>query len=285
MSSGPENQVPWNEKAALEELERLKRGIEEWRQRRKDVQADFDRFIRGFKTPPPEREVGEAPDLHRANREPDRSPPETPTDGGTNLTPPPSKSVASPTVIDPDLGIVPVESAPTSIEPSSPSVAMPAQGPASPAEPRRRRTQVIVATGGLAVVVAVGALLTRTWAGKPGKSPDAGARPAAARATAVPGPNAPSNPGPGPAVPDAPRSDITALRRVWVRVTVDGVREVERELEAGDRIPLRTGHTIVIRAGNAGAVRLTINGEDQGLLGPEGQVLTRTLQASATSKR
>jgi hypothetical protein len=284
MSSGPENQVPWNEKAALEELERLKRGIEEWRQRRKDVQADFDRFVRGFKTPPLEREVVEAPDWHSA-RESDFSPPEMPAGDGTDLTPPPSKSVASPEVIDSDLAIFPVESAPTSIEPSSPSVAMPAQGPALPAEPRRRRTQVIVATGGLAVVVAVGALLTRPWGGKAGKSPDAGARPAAARATAVPGPNAPPNHGSSPAVPDAPRSEITALRRVWVRVTVDGVREVERELQAGDRIPLRTGQTVVIRAGNAGAVRLTLNGEDQGPLGSEGQVVTRTLQPSPTSKR
>src|SRR6185503_3021711 len=106
MSSGPENQVPWNEKAALEELERLKRGIEEWRQRRKDVQADFDRFVRGFKTPPLEREVVEAPDWHSA-REPDLSPPQMPAAEGTDPTPSPSKSVASPTVIDHDLAIFP----------------------------------------------------------------------------------------------------------------------------------------------------------------------------------
>ena len=75
-----------------------------------------------------------------------------------------------------------------------------------------------------------------------------------------------------------------AAARVGARL-VDGVREVERELNAGDRIPLRAGRTSVIRAGNAGAVRLTIDGEDRGLLGPEGEVVTRTLQIPATPNR
>ena len=121
----------------------------------------------------------------------------------------------------------------------------------------------------------------RTWGGKPDGSSGASKQSAAGRAIQVPRPAVPSEPTP---VPDAPRSEITALRRVWVRVIVDGTREVEREMQAGERIPLRAGRTIVIRAGNAGAVRVTINGEDRGTLGPEGEVVTRTLQTPTPTR-
>ena len=84
---------------------------------------------------------------------------------------------------------------------------------------------------------------------------------------------------------NAPRTEITALRRVWVRVVVDGASEVERELQPQDRVPLRPGRTSVIRAGDAGAIRLTINGKDQGKLGDDGEVLTRTLKIPPSPNR
>ena len=65
MPTRTDEQLPWDEGAALEELQRLQRGIHEWRSRRKDVQTEFDRFVRGFRTPAP------AP-------EPDRVTPERP---------------------------------------------------------------------------------------------------------------------------------------------------------------------------------------------------------------
>ena len=67
-------------------------------------------------------------------------------------------------------------------------------------------------------------------------------------------------------------------------MTVDGTREVERELNANERIPLRAGRTFVIRAGNAGAIRLTINGEDRGTLGREGEVITRTVKTPPSNR-
>jgi hypothetical protein len=60
-----------------------------------------------------------------------------------------------------------------------------------------------------------------------------------------------------------------------MRVTVDGERVVEREVPEGTKIPLN-GSQIVIRAGDAGAVRVSIAGKDQGVFGPAGQVATRT---------
>jgi hypothetical protein len=62
----------------------------------------------------------------------------------------------------------------------------------------------------------------------------------------------------------------------WIRVIADGERVVERELPANSRIPFKAEKTIQIRTGNAGAVRLSIRGVDQGALGTEGEVVTRS---------
>jgi hypothetical protein len=97
-------------------------------------------------------------------------------------------------------------------------------------------------------------------------------------------PSAPAAPAPAPAAPAAATSgtqgppaaaEVSTSRSVWMRVTVDGQRVVEREVPAGTRIPLK-GSQIVIRAGDAGAVRVSIAGKDQGEFGPAGQPATRT---------
>jgi hypothetical protein len=66
---------------------------------------------------------------------------------------------------------------------------------------------------------------------------------------------------------------------------VDGRRAVEGELQADAHVPLGPGRTIVIRAGDAGAIRLAINGKDQGPLGGDGEVVTRTFTAPAPPSR
>ena len=290
MPSGREHGVPWDEGAALEELERLKRGIEEWRRRRKDVQADFDRFVRGFRTPPSERETGREISgpvaLQTAAVAPDRPSAQTPAvDPSATAPAAPLTSVTMATASATDPAVSSSEPAPLPDESSLPPVVATAFKRSSlSAELRRRRTLLMAVAGGAAVLITGVTLLTRTWNARPDGSSGAGSQPAA-RAAQGPRSTAPANSTPNPVVPEAPRCEITALRRVWVRVVVDGTREVERELNAGDRIPLRAGRTSVIRAGNAGAVRLTINGEDRGLLGPEGEVVTRTLQIPATPNR
>lgn len=82
------------------------------------------------------------------------------------------------------------------------------------------------------------------------------------------------------AQPPPPAAELVALRRVWVRVTIDGERVLERELPADTRVPLEAGEIIVVRAGDGGAVRLSIRGEDQGVLGVDGQVITRTFTST-----
>ena len=103
--------------------------------------------------------------------------------------------------------------------------------------------------------------------------------------TQIPHSTVPATQRPGPVEPVAGRTEIVALRRVWVRVIVDGTREVERELRADERVALPSGRTIVIRTGDAGAIRLTMNGQDRGTLGPEGEVVTRTFTAPAPANR
>jgi hypothetical protein len=73
--------------------------------------------------------------------------------------------------------------------------------------------------------------------------------------------------------------ELITNRTVWVRVTVDGRRAIERELAAGQRIPVRAERDVVIRAGDAGALSLTVNGRDMGTLGRDGAILTRSFTA------
>ena len=106
----------------------------------------------------------------------------------------------------------------------------------------------------------------------------------------TPSASAPSTAAAAPAEPPAAASatsgsEITTVRPVWLRVIADGERVVERELPAGTRIPFEAQKTIVIRTGDAGAVRLTIRGEDQGTLGRDGQVVTRSFTVPAGTPR
>ena len=61
-----------------------------------------------------------------------------------------------------------------------------------------------------------------------------------------------------------------------MRVIADGEKVLEREVPAGTRIPVKAEKTIVIRTGDAGAVRLAIRGGQSTLLGREGEVVTRS---------
>ena len=131
--------------------------------------------------------------------------------------------------------------------------------------------------GGAVIVILAGGLLVRSLSKRapesapPFVAPDAPA--------AAPAPAAVPAPAPAPAAPDAAASSesaITTVRRVWMRVIVDGERVLEREVSAGTRVPQNAEKTIVIRTGDAGAVRLAIRGEDRGVLGTEGEVVTRS---------
>ena len=271
-----------DEAAALEELERLHRGIEESRRRRNVVQAEFDRFVRGFRTSALEAAIAESTAVAQGSDSPTVQSPAAAVDA-------PIVTPAAPVT----LGIATERDSTEAVIPTATSVLEPAGSaplpvPASVTSNFRirwsGRPRLILFAAVLVLLAAIGALLTRPW-----QSPPAGSRgpiPSTATVRQSPQPAASPDVQPtGPAQAGPPRSEILAVRRVWVRVVVNGVKTIERELQAGERVPLPAGSTAAIRAGNAGAVQVTINGEERGFLGAEGEVVTRTLQVPATPAR
>ena len=62
----------------------------------------------------------------------------------------------------------------------------------------------------------------------------------------------------------------------WLVVTVDGDTEVEAEHPDGTTLSFEANETISILIGDAGVVRVTVNGEDRGMLGERSEVVERT---------
>jgi hypothetical protein len=253
MEDGNPERVPWDDRAALEELERLHGAIDEWRARRKQAQAAFEEFVRGFRTPPREREIGAA-SFHTAGQRASSQPLLT-----SDLTAP----VHAESLISSNVDVPPQWSVP-------------------PDQRRKRPAHLVAIAGGVAAMITAGALLIQSWRATRAES-SATRTDAAVQIPRSAVPTAPPNS--RPAEPAGPGTEIIALRRVWVRVIVDGTREVEGELHANERVPLRAGRTIVIRTGDAGAIRLTMNGQDRGTLGRDGEVVTRTLKTPAPPNR
>ena len=91
--------------------------------------------------------------------------------------------------------------------------------------------------------------------------------------TPAPAPQPASPPAPVAAPP--PRAEIVTSRQVWIRVIVDGERVIEREVPPNTRIPLNPAVQFVVRAGDAGAVKVAIEGKDQGPFGVDGRAATK----------
>ena len=264
---------PFNEQAALQELERLQRAIEETRRRRKETGDAFDAWVRSFQKERHKSALAEAT---------------------------PVIEPVVPVVSPPGPAVISDVEPPASIE--SPSV--PAPVTASPVARRRKPFPMVPAVAGAAIaIVAAIVLIGRPWETS---TPGSGARdpgsvgsvaaPTAQTANAEsrssnpqprtqnpenPAPNSePRTPNPAPSVSAAaPLSgELTAVRRVWVRIITDGNR-IERELPAGTVVPLRAQRTLTLRIGDAGAVKVTIGHRDQGALGRDGEVVMRTFTA------
>jgi cytoskeleton protein RodZ len=70
---------------------------------------------------------------------------------------------------------------------------------------------------------------------------------------------------------------VTATDRCWVSAFVDGERVAQREMIAGEQQRFNIRRELVLTAGNAGALTLTINGVEARPLGRAGQVVTARL--------
>jgi cytoskeletal protein RodZ len=105
------------------------------------------------------------------------------------------------------------------------------------------------------------------------------AEPAAAEPTARESAAAPA--ASGGAAPGAPGLDadrllvgLVATGPCWVSVTVDGRSVFTREMQAGEREVVEARREFVLTAGDAAALRLTLNGQDARPLGASGKVVT-----------
>lgn len=117
-------------------------------------------------------------------------------------------------------------------------------------------------------------------------------------ATAVPTATLPPRtPTPDPnatTVPTAAATQVVAVEGVvlgaeivadtWVRVYVDSQSEpvIERTLRVGESFQWVGNETVSLRAGNAGGISLTLNGQSIGVLGQPGEVVERRWQRDPT---
>jgi hypothetical protein len=289
MEKCSERQAPFDERAALAELESVRERIEHYRAQRRKVQEEFDAFVRSFKTP---LEVtGAAPAIAEPGQ---ATAPDAPAWSPGRVQPPVPAELAT---FYPDFLSEPLTAADGSIAfasetepPMAPAPTpqpLPSDAPAFEPEceplradevPRATSRVRMIVGGGLVLLVGGGAV---TWMLRSGESdPSGGSSPAPVTRSASPASDPMSDVVGGPAqaaaVPSADAAELTTIRRVWMRVLVDGERVLEREVPAETRVPLTAGRTVVVRTGDGGAVRFSLGGEDQGFLGREGEVVTRT---------
>jgi hypothetical protein len=299
------SRVPFDDRAALEELERLQRSIQDYRRRREAAEGAFEEFVGSFRKPAPQPSA--AAPVSRGVPSPvspspvavaPAVPPQRPVPTGLDAFASSGQAPASaapPSLPEPATP-APISARPAANIPQAAPSPIPVAGTFLPPGPvdtvddelattagrrqsrRAMHGRVPLVLGGAAILLLAILLVTRTRNAASGPSPApvqaAVETPVAAR---VPAPAAP----PPVAAPVVPPAEIRTVRTVWVRVLVDGNREVERELQANVVVPLPAGRTYVIRAGDAGAVRFMLNGQDQGPLGRDGIVATRTFPAPA----
>ena len=81
---------------------------------------------------------------------------------------------------------------------------------------------------------------------------------------------------------DGVNVSVTLTERCWTEVSVDGKSVFEGIIEKGKTESWKGKESVVIRAGNAGALDVTFNGRKLGKFGDNGEVLERTF--SKTTK-
>jgi cytoskeletal protein RodZ len=70
---------------------------------------------------------------------------------------------------------------------------------------------------------------------------------------------------------------LSAVGECWVSATVDGEEKVERLLQPGEQWAIDVHHELVLTAGDASALAMTLNGAEARPLGKPGEVVTARL--------
>ena len=239
--------------------------------RRRRANEAFDSFLKSFDERPPGRPVAAAatPSLDFAS-----------TDAALRRSPPPPPAPPDPSAAQLPREVPRSAPGPRSSVPPPPAAAETRPIPAalsSPAPGRGRYPYAV--SGGIAAALAITVPLI-VWLGRSGEQPgeDHQDAPVQAAPAVTPTPA----PAPTSGSEQRPAAQLVTSRRVWMRVAVDGATTIEREIAENTTIPLQATSQIVVRAGDAGAVRVVIAGKDLGPLGPDGQVRTRAYPVGPT---
>ncbi len=98
---------------------------------------------------------------------------------------------------------------------------------------------------------------------------------------AAPAPSSVPNPAPSPQAPSTNPLVllIEAVEQSWIHATIDGTEIKEALLQPSDKIQWEAKEKFVLTVGNAGGVRLFLDGRELGSLGPSGRVVKREIVA------
>jgi cytoskeletal protein RodZ len=110
-----------------------------------------------------------------------------------------------------------------------------------------------------------------------GETPPPAAEPAVAPPVAPAAAEPAAAPTPAPAAPAGDRLTVglTVKRPCFVTAMVDGEKKIERLLQPGEGPAIEVKREIVLTAGDASAISMTVNGADTKPLGKAGEVVTR----------
>lgn len=168
------------------------------------------------------------------------------------------------------------------------------QRPLAPSMPRERRSGpavIVVAAGALLLVMAAIGLVVGGDDDEP-QARDRGPAPVETESpddTTSPTPNGTASPTPTttPTTPPVPVEGVEVTLTVtgsvsWMRVQVDGETVIEGQQENGFSRTFDGEEEILLRIGDAAAVSVEANGQDQGSLGTTGQVVVLTCAEGET---
>jgi cytoskeletal protein RodZ len=124
------------------------------------------------------------------------------------------------------------------------------------------------------------ATMTRPGADTPPATPSApetSAPPAAAAIAPAAAPPITPDGAAAPPADDRLTVGLSVTRPCWVTATVDGQRTINRLLQPGERNTIEVGKELVLAAGDASALTLTLNGAEAKPIGKTGEVVTLRL--------
>ena len=246
---------PFDEKAALRELEQLRESIDAARQARQRKSAEFDAFVKGFRKPASTRDS--EPSVPAASPSEAQRPAPELISASTHSPDP----LPSPLVV-----------------PSNAEVSGEATSPTFPHISRRPPLNTrLVGIAAIVTVAALGLLSTR-WRKQTSPPTHAdsvtGNQPSTARGE-VATTSAPQQSAPLPSAAHAVVVELKTIRPVWMRVVVDGRKDIEGMVPGGEPLHLTGDRSIVVRVGNGGDVVVKTGGRED-RFGEVGQPVTRT---------